>query len=227
MIMKYLPALLLAILTLSASTRPALGQGSPSGLPPQKPQAAPAGQTVFYASHSLMWYVAEPLGEVTAAAGIHGHELVGLQKIGASRTLQHWNLADPENQSKRALRAGKVGVFVMSPIQFPDEGVEEFVKLGLQHHPDMRFIIQLSWGGGDTDNQDFPNGSWDKTDREKTPAQLKKLYQRNIRAGERQADEINRKYGRGKQIVTLVPTAQALVELRTRIQRKQIPGLSL
>ena len=37
----------------------------------------------------------------------------------------------------------------MSPISFPDEGVENYVKLGLEHNPNMRFIIQLSWGGGE------------------------------------------------------------------------------
>lgn len=226
--MKPTPALILAALSLLASTTlaQAQAQGPPQGSF-QKPLAASArGQSVFYASHSLMWYVPEPLGELAAAAGLQGHELVGLQKIGASRTLQHWELPDGENQAKRALETGRAGVFVMSPIQFPDEGVENFVKLGLKHNPDLQFIVQLSWGGGDTDNQDFPKGSWDPVDREKNASQLKKLYERNIRAGERQADEINRKYGRGKQIMRLVPTAQALVTLRTKIHQKQIPGLS-
>lgn len=185
----------------------------------------PKGQRVFYASHSLMWYVPEPLGELAAAAGIKGHELVGLQKIGASRTLQHWDLPEARNEARKALETGKVDVFVMSPIQFPDEGVENFVKLGLKHNPDIRFIVQLSWGGGDTDNQDFPKGSWDNVDREKTPAQLKKMNASNLKAGEAQAEAINKKYGRGKTIMKLVPTSQAVVELRTRIQRGKIPGL--
>src|SRR5690606_36570060 len=127
--------------------------------------------------------------------GIKGHELVGLQKIGASSTLQHWELPEAQNEARKALETGKVDVFVMSPIRFPDEGVENFVKLGLKHNPDMRFIVQLSWGGGDTDNQDFPKGSWDNVDREKTPAQLRKLNARNIKAAEAQAEAINKKYG--------------------------------
>ncbi len=183
------------------------------------------GLRVFYASHSLMWYVPEPLSHLAAAAGIRGHEVVGVQRIGASRTLQHWEKGEP-NEAKAALRTGKVDVFVMSPIQFPDEGVEQFVKLGLTHNPRMRFIVQLSWGGGDTDNQDFPKGSWDNVDRDKTPGQLRQLFVRNIRAGEEQADDINRKYGNGKRIMTLVPTSLALVELRTRIYEKRMPGLN-
>ncbi len=184
----------------------------------------PGNLRLFYASHSLMWYVPESLGQLVAEAGIRGHEVAGVQRIGASRTLQHWEKAEP-NDAKEALRKGDIDVFVMSPIQFPDEGVEAFVKLGLTHNPRMRFLVQLSWGGGDTDNQDFPKGAWDRVDRNKTPDQLKALYARNIRAGEAQADAINRKYGQGRTIMTLVPSAQALVELRTRIAEKRIPGL--
>ena len=90
----------------------------------------------------------------------------------------------------------------------------------------MRFVVQLSWGGGDIDNQDFPKGAFDKVDKEKTPDQLKMLYERNIKAGEAQADEINKKYGKGKKILALVPSAQAMVALRTKIANKEWPGLS-
>jgi hypothetical protein len=47
----------------------------------------------------------------------------------------------------------------------------------------MRFVVQLSWGGGDIDNQDFPKGAFDNVDKDKTPDQLKNLFQRNIMAG--------------------------------------------
>ena len=188
-------------------------------------RALPRGERVFYASHSLMWYVPQPLAVLVAAAGIHGHEIAGIQAIGASRTLQHWEKPEP-NQAQQAMRTGKVDVFVMSPIQFPDEGVENFVKLGLEHNPNMHFIVQLSWGGGDTDNQDFPKGAWDNVDRNKTPEQLQKLYERNIQAGQAQADDINKKYGKGKRILALVPTAQALVVLRSKIFKKEMPGLN-
>lgn len=188
--------------------------------------SAPKGLRVFFASHSLMWYAPTPLGELAAAAGIRDHKLVGVQRLGASKTLQHWNLPDATNEAKKALKTGEVDVFVMSPIQFPDEGIENFVKLGLEHNPNMRFTVQISWGGWDIDNQDFPKGSSFKVDREKSPEQLKKLYERNIKAAEAQADDINKKYGKGKKILLLVPSAQAVVVLRTRIFNKEMPGLT-
>lgn len=193
---------------------------------PDKQSATPKGLRVFYASHSLMWYVPKPLGEMAEAAGIKGHKLVGLQSLGASKTSQHWDLGDEKNDAKKALKTGEVDVFVMSPISFPDEGIENFVKLGLLHNPNMRFIVQLSWGGGDIDNQDFPKGAFDNVDKEKPPEQLKTYNERNIKAGEAQADEINKKYGNGKKILALVPSVQAMVTLRTKIARKEWPGLT-
>ena len=194
----------------------------------QKPDqtSAPVGLRVFFASHSLMWYAPKPLGEMVETAGIKGHKLVGLQSLGASRTLQHWNLPDDKNEAKKALKTGEVDVFIMSPISFPDEGVENYVKLGLEHNPNMRFIVQLSWGGGDIDNQDFPKGAFDNVDKDKTPEQLKGLYERNVKSGEAQADELNKMYGNGKKIIALVPSAQAMVALRTKIASKEWPGLA-
>jgi hypothetical protein len=184
------------------------------------------GRKVFYASHSLMWYVPETLGDLAAANLIQGHELLGLQKIGASRTLQHWQVPDDANKAKEALTTGKVDTFVMSPIQFPDAGIEHFVKLGLKHNPNTRFLVQMSWGGGDIDNQKFPKGAWTTPDWNKTPEQLATMNVPNIKAGEAQIDALNETYGNGTQIVFSIPTAQAAVELRSRIYRQEIPGIA-
>jgi hypothetical protein len=215
---------LLVVGCLAASSSAQPGGGNKFDKADQKP--TPPGLRVFYASHSLMWYVPEPLGKMAEARGIKDHKLVGLQSLGASKTLQHWNLPDDKNEAKKALKSGKVDVFVMSPIPFPDEGIENFVKLGLDHNPNIRFIVQLSWGGGDIDNQDFPNGAFDNVDKEKTPEQLKTMYERNIKTGEAQADDINKKYGKGMKILALVPSAQAMVTLRTKVANKEFPGLT-
>ncbi len=183
----------------------------------------PKGVRVFYASHSLMWYVPKPLGELAEAAGIKGHRLAGLQSLGASKTLQHWNLPAERNKAKQALEKGEVDVLVLSPIQFPDKGIDEFVKLGLEKSPGMRFVVQVSWGGWDIDNQDFPKGSSPKVDREKSPERLRKMNLRNIKAAEEQADAINKRAG--KMVLFLAPSAQAAVALRTLIHDKKIPGL--
>jgi hypothetical protein len=93
---------------------------------------APKGLRVFFAAHSLMRHVPTPLGEMATAAGIEDHQLVGIQFLGASRTLQHWGVPEERNKPKQAIKKGEVEVLVMSPIQFPDPGIENFVKLGLE-----------------------------------------------------------------------------------------------
>jgi hypothetical protein len=210
----------LTLMTLGCLTVPVRSQ------PRDEPADPPKGQRVFFATHSGMRHVPDPLGELAVSAKIKGHKQVGLQHLGFSKPLQHWQLPEDKNQAKKALKAGEVDVFVMSPIQFPDEGVENFVKFGLEHNPNMRFLVQITWGSADIDNQDFPKGAFANIDREKTPDQLKKLYERNIKAAEAQADAINQKYGGGKKVLFLVPSAQALVALRTRIAHKEVPGLT-
>lgn len=210
------------ILSMALMTPAMLTSLAPGGEGP----ADPPWLRVFHASHSFMWYVPGPLAEFAAAARIKDHKQVGLQKIGGSRTVAHWNHARGKNEARKALEAGGVDVFVMSPIQFPDEGVENFVRLGLEHNPKMRFLVQVSWGGADIDNQDFPIGIASKVDREKKPDDLKKLFVRNIKAAEAQADDLNEKYGKGRRILHLVPSAQALVALRVRIANREAPGLS-
>lgn len=192
--------------------------------------AAPAepeglqGLRVFTAGHSLHWYVPDILAELASASGIQGHKIAGVQSLGVSRTIQHWNHQGGRNQARQALEAGNVDLLTLSPIQFPDEGIEHFVKLGLEHNPKMKFTVQVSWGGPDIDNQDFDFSLlMTQPDREKTPEQLKTLNQKNEMAAQEQAAKINEQVGR--QVVFLVPTSQALTALRTLIYNKQFPGL--
>ncbi|MBN2136394.1 MAG: hypothetical protein JW720_01165, partial [Sedimentisphaerales bacterium] len=183
------------------------------------------GLRIFSAGHSLHWYVPDILTELALASGIEGHKKVGVQSLGVSRTIQHWEHEGGRNEARRVLEQSKVDVLTLSPIQFPDEGIDNFVKLGLEHNPNMKFTVQISWGGPDIDNQDFSFAALgSRPDREKTPEQLKTLNDKNVKAGEAYASKINEQYGR--QVVLLVPASQALAALRTMIYNKEIPGLN-
>jgi hypothetical protein len=193
----------------------------------QKPASGtkPAGLRIFTAGHSLHWYVPDILTELTTAYGIQNHQQVGVQSIGVSRTLQHWEMNGGANQARQALEKGTIDILTLSPIQLPDEGIDNFIKLGLEHNPKMKFTVQLSWGGPDIDNQDFNFSALSmKVDREKTPEQLDTINEKNIKAGEEQAKKINEQYGR--QVVFLVPTSAAHVTLRKMVYNKEIPGLT-
>lgn len=217
-----LPAVLVGVAVLPYF---ALGQTAATEKNPASPPM-PAGLRVFSAAHSLNWYVPGILTELVLAYGIKDHKQVGQQSIGMSRVIQHWEQNGGRNPARLALEKGDVDVFTMSPIQFPDEGVENFVKLGLEHNPKMRFTVQISWGGYEVDNQKFAvkEAVSARPDREKTPQQLKTLNLDNTKAAEQQAAKINKQVGRT--VVFLVPTSAAHVALRTMIYKKEIPGLS-
>ena len=219
---------------------------------PSSSAAMPAGQRVFYASHSLMWDMPPVLTQQVEAYGIKGHTVVGLQRIGVSRTIQHWNLPDAQNQAKQALQAGNVDVFVTSNLVHPDEGIDNFFKLGRQHNPNMRFLMQISWPGlGNTDNEQFNagrgaapgagagaapaggggrgglgarGGMFLSGNDEKTPEQLTTINAIDIKNAEEQARRLNAEAG--KPVVFLVPTAQAHNALRTLIYKKEVPGMA-
>jgi hypothetical protein len=199
----------------------------------------PAGQRVFYASHSLMWDMPPILAEDAAAYGIKGHTIAGHQRIGVSRASQHWDLPEAQNQAKQALRAGNVDVFVMSPLVHPDEAITRFVRLGLEHNAAMKFLVQISWPGlGYTDNEQFNAqggrggfgggaASMFRTPADnKPPEELAKIDAIDIRNAEEQARQINQELGRGRTVLYLVPTAQAHNALRTLIYKKEMPGMT-
>jgi poly(3-hydroxybutyrate) depolymerase len=200
----------------------------------------PAGLRVFYASHSLMWDMPPVLAQQVKAYGIKGHTIVGHQRIGVSRAMQHWNRPEAQNEAKKALKEGKVDVFVMSPLVHPDEGITNFVKLGLEHNPNMKFLIQISWPGlGFTDNEQFNTkgkgpfgGGFGKKSMFGTPAdnkppeELAKIDAIDIKNAEAQIKRLNEELGKGKTAVFLVPTAQAHNALRTLIYKKEMPGMT-
>jgi hypothetical protein len=188
-----------------------------------------------------MWDMPPVLAQQVEAYGIKGHTIAGHQRIGVSRAMQHWNMADAQNLAKQALRAGNVDVFVMSPLVHPDEGITNFVKLGLEHNPNMKFIIQISWPGlGYTDNEQFNaqaagggrggfggGGTMFRTPADnKPPEELAKINATDIKNAEEQAKRLNQELGKEKTVVHLVPTAQAHNAIRTLIYKKEMPGMT-
>jgi hypothetical protein len=141
-----------------------------------------------------------------------------------------WNQPDASNQSRTALKEGKVDVFVMSPMDMPDKGVENFVLLGVQNNPTMRFLVQNNWAGFNRDGQLAQQSmqlmmsgqlkTWDQT----TEAELPGLNAVSEKAFEDQVKDLNTKLGR--EAVFIIPTSQANAALRKAILRNEFPGLA-
>jgi hypothetical protein len=200
-----------------AAFAPARADDAPATTPIDK------GQCVFVCGHSFHVFIGGPLGEMAQAAGIKDHKLVGVQFLGGSRTLQHWNLPDDKNKAKEALKTGEVDVLTLSPIQQPDEGVENFVKLGLKCNPHIRVTVQASWAAWDADNREFPKGAKDEVDRNKTPEELQKIHAGYFKTVDDQVASLNKELG--TPVVFVVPVGQAVVALRSKIYAGKAAGL--
>jgi hypothetical protein len=213
----------------------ALGQvgapGSSSGgaaaapAQPASTDAKPAGLRMFYSAHSLMWDTPNPVVEVAKAYGISDHVLVGVQSLGFSYTRQHWEVADAQNQAKQALKTGKVDAFIMSPMELPDTGIDNFVKYGLQYNAKTRFYCQNNWTAFNTDGQkqhQMGGGNrvgWDQT----TVEMLKTLNTTYEKAFEDQVGKLNKEIGHP--VLFVIPTSQAVTAIRIKIAQNEFPGL--
>src|SRR5205807_1608484 len=103
------------------------------------------GLRVFTAGHSLHVFVADILPDLARLAGLAGHVAMGTQFLGGSRVIEHWDRPDTTNEAKRVLRSGRADVLTLSPTLHPDEGIDQFARLGLEHNPNLRITIQASW----------------------------------------------------------------------------------
>lgn len=107
------------------------------------PAPLTTGQRVFTAGNSFhAWYIAPILQDLADRAGIKGHVIVGVSKIGGSRAIQHWEIPDAQNEAKAALGAGKVDVLTLACMLQPDEGIDKFAELALAHNANARVVLQ-------------------------------------------------------------------------------------
>jgi hypothetical protein len=194
---------------------------------PGDPRASSAvqGQRVFTCGHSFHAFVYPMLAEMARSAGINDHQSVGTSRIGGSRVIQHWDVPEEKNQAKAALRAGKVDVLTLSPIWLPDEGIEKLARLGFEHNPDIRVLVQEFWLPNDTYHPVYPLETRKKVDHNAT--QIDGLRTQQARYDHDIEDYVRGVNGRlGKEVVFVVPVGQAAVALREKIVAGQAPGLT-
>jgi hypothetical protein len=171
-----------------------------------------------------MIYTGQLLPPMTEAAGI-AYRDAGRQMIGGSRVLQHWVVPDEQNLAKRVLREGSVDVITLSPhMLLPDEGIDNFTKLGLEKNPNLRVLVQASWPARDGNAGEFHNEMRDAS----TVESLKKLQDMHetswVSALEKQVKSLNAAVG--KEAVHIIPASRAVFALRERIAQGTAPGLT-
>lgn len=227
-----------------------LGALLASGSPVQAQYAVPPideGQAYYMATHSFNVFIGPnqrsgepgPLDKLAVEAQLEGHHNLGIQMIGGSTPMQHWNQGDgddSQNLAKVALRAGGVDVFTMSPNAImPEEGIDLFADLMMETNPDGRILVQNSWsawdghgttpsvGGNGADG--FTNADRDRTDVETIQGWIDGLhsdggYLERLRTQLRAVND-----RAGHPIAYVVPAADAVYRLRQEVARGRIPGV--
>ena len=109
-------------------------------------RALTKGYRVFICGHSFHMPIAQPLGQMAQAGGFTDHKLAGTQGIGGSTVTKHWEVPDPNNKVRNAIRAKEVDVLTMAPNQLmPDPAIDKYTALLLEHNPNGRVTVQASW----------------------------------------------------------------------------------
>ena len=181
------------------------------------------GQRVATCGHSFHVFTYRQVAEIATSAGLK-HELAGISSIGGSTVIKHWAVPEEKSAVKQVLKAGKADVLTLSPIWLPDEAIEQFVKLGIEHNPALRITVQEYWMPNDEYEPVYPLQTKKKVDHNATDlAKLREATQRYAKDIEDHVKGINQRLG--KDAVLVVPVGMAAVTLREKIIKGEAPGL--
>ena len=210
--MRYLMLLLAGILTVTSSRAVEVS-------PP------PPGLKVLTAGHSFHVWMPPLVAEMAKAAGIQGHEQLAISSIGGSKVIQHWDLPPEKNKAKPVLVSGKAEIFTMAPTFLPDPGIENFVKLGLEHNPRLRFTLQQNWVPYEDPAIWLSRERPKSVDRDgKTVAQLRAMHDPYFAMIEGHVKELNARIPGAR--IAVVPSGEAVLALRAKVIAGEAPGVS-
>lgn len=127
------------------------------------------------------------------------------------------------NPAKDALKAGTVDVFTMAPIYLPDDGIENFVKLGVESNPKIRIFVQENWLPWDHYDPAFKPPTQKVDHNAPTVESLRKMHTPYFQSIDDHVAALNKKYG--TTAVRVAPVGQAVIQLREKILAGEVPGL--
>jgi hypothetical protein len=208
------------------------------------------GEKVYFVGHSFHMFIVRPLIQLAKEAGIKGHWAQGWDMIGGSTPTQHWERGGEDNEVKKALATGQVQVLTLATnVKVPEPAVDWFADLAVKHNPEVRVMLQHSWGdelttaimrprhnpkatGAEppsaTDREAVFAAAGDNSERDKVTAeQLAKLRKdgRNIDRWRTQINAINERHGRN--MAYIVPVNDAVLRTREAVVEGALPGVKL
>jgi hypothetical protein len=176
------------------------------------------------AGHSFHVWMPPLVAEMAKAAGIQGHEQLAISSIGGSKVIQHWDLPPEKNKAKPVLESGKADLFTMAPTFLPDPGIENFVKLGLEHNPKIRFTLQQNWVPYEDPQLWLSRDRPKSIDRDTaTLVQLRAKHDPYFKLIEDHVKALNSRIPDAK--IAIVPSGEAVLALRDKVIRGEAPGI--
>jgi hypothetical protein len=181
------------------------------------------GQRVYCFGHSLLHVTGAygpTLRDVAVLAGIKDHVQAGSYPTGSYAN--DWKQPVENSKVKQALRDHKVDVLALVAMarNAPDKGIDEVARFALEHNPDIRIALQVSWLQFDEPGPKSPaKVDWNAA----TGAELRKKHAAYFKNSAEQVEATNKQLG--KQVLFLVPVGQATIALREKIIAGQVPGL--
>jgi hypothetical protein len=162
--------------------------------------------------------------DMAKAAGIQGHEQLAISSIGGSKLIQHWDLPPERNKAKPVLLAGRADLFTMAPTFLPDPGIENFVRLGLEHNPRLRFTLQQNWVPYEDPELWLQPVKPRTLDRDTlTLAQLRAKHDPYFKLIEDHVRDLNQRIPAAK--IAVVPCGEAVLALRAKVIQGAAPGV--
>lgn len=189
--------------------------------------ATPTSPRVFTCTHSFMVFTAQMGPPIAKGANITQVN-AGVDMIGGSTCIQHWEQPDEKNKAKAALTQGNVDVLTLSPYYvMPDPGIEKFTRLGLEKNPKLRVFVQASWPAFDSPEMAMRQAA--QANRNSiTLDQLKKMREAQNRGWrktmEDQITTLNKDLG--KEVVRIIPVNDAVFTLRELVVQGKVPGIA-
>ena len=194
------------------------------------------GARVYFVGHSFHMFVVRPLIYLAREAGVKGHWAEGWDMIGGSTPMQHWERNGDDNEPKKALATGRVQALTLaSNVLVPEPAIDLFADLAVEHNPDVRVLVQHSWGDAATgmimrarhagqaatgaiptnEDRDGVTAAELAASRASNQAQRDKLAA--------QLDDINARHQ--KPVASLVPVSDAVIRLRQAVVAGDLPGV--
>ena len=177
----------------------------------------PAPLRMWHVGNS--WSIPFPFEKVgfTRPFSLHTHNFGGGGK--------NWVEEALEKDKKEALVKGEFDVVYLGFVQLaqPVEALDQMADVALKHKPDCRIYLQHAWasGGGNWAPANKKR-TWPREDDDLTAIQAE--WDKRRKKLEDKVDEINKRHG--KQVMFIVPLADAVMEMRKLVVAGKLPGVT-